>query len=90
MILRPTYGIKEALELAKYKIGVEYDFNYDSDKGRLYCFELIATVYPWAELETFTVSKFFGLVKRTCYLAKSLYGSEFFKKVYEKNRKANP
>lgn len=77
----------EALENAKSKVGVPYDFNYDSDKGKLYCFELITVVYPCAEFETYTVSKFFGLVKRTCYLAKSLYESEFFSKIYEKNKK---
>ena len=88
MILRPTYGTIEAIELAKSKVGVPYDFNYESDRGKLYCFELIATVYHFVDFETFTISKFFGLVKRTCYIAKSLYGSEFFLKVYEKNKNA--
>ena len=87
MVLRPIYGMDKAIEFAKSRVGVPYDFNYDSDKGRLYCFELIANAYSCVEFETYSVSKFFGLVKRTCYLAKSLYESEFFANVYEKNRK---
>lgn len=31
-----------------------------------------------------TVKKFFGLVKRKCYLAKSIYDNGFFTKLWEK------
>lgn len=46
MVLRPESGQEEAVKIAESKIGVPYDFNYESDFGKLYCFELIANCYP--------------------------------------------
>ena len=69
------------------KIGMPYDFDYKTDRGKLYCFELIATCYPQANIQTYTVKKFLGLVKRKCYLSKSLYLNPYFTKIYEKNQK---
>lgn len=87
MVLRPSSGQDEALKLAENRIGLPYDFNYESDAGKLYCFELIANCYPTSNMKTFDVSKFFGIVKRNCYLAKSIYENPFFIKLYEKNGK---
>jgi len=69
------------------KVGVPYDFDYKSDIGKLYCFELIAACYPWAGMQTHQVKKFFGLVKRDCFIAKSIYQNDFFRQIYEKNEK---
>lgn len=87
MVLRPKTCALESVELAHDGLGVPYDFNYKSDIGRLYCFELVALCHPEMAIETFKVKKFLGLVKRECYLAKSLYENEGFTKVYEKNNK---
>ena len=69
------------------QIGIPYDFDYKSDKGKLYCFELVANCYPIADIQTFEVKKFLGLVKRKCYLAKSLYENPWFEMVFERNAK---
>ena len=72
MVLRPSITESNfAVEKAESMIGIPYDFNYESDVGRLYCFELISICYPDAHMETF------GLIKRKCYLAKSIYGNGF-------------
>ena len=88
MVLRPAITESNfAVEKAESMIGVPYDFNYESDVGRLYCFELIAICHPDAHMETFDVKKIFGLIKRKCYLAKSIYGNGFFSIIYERNDK---
>lgn len=73
------------MEIAKSKIGVPYDFNYETDTGKLYCFELIANCYPQADIKTYKVKKFFGIIKRYCYIAKSIYLNPFFSQVFERN-----
>ena len=35
-------------------------------------------------MKVFTVKKFFGIVKRKCYLAKSIYENLFFFNLWEK------
>lgn len=87
MVLRPCYGQEYAIHNAETKLGLPYDFNYEGDSEKMYCFELVSHCYEFANLETFEVKKFFGLIKRQCILAKSLYQSEFFNKIYEKNNK---
>ncbi len=87
MVLRPKDGQMIAIATAIGKIGMPYDFDYKTDRGKLYCFELIATCYPQANIQTHIVKKFLGLVKRKCYIAKSLYLNPFFTKTYEKNDK---
>ena len=47
----------------------------------------MANCYPIANIQTFEVKKFLGLVKRKCYLAKSLYENPWFEVVFEKNAK---
>ena len=87
MVLRPKCGTIGAIVKAHELIGIPYDFNYESDIGRLYCFELIATCYEDSNMEKFTVKKFFGLLKRNCYLAKSIYCNKFFSILFEQNSK---
>lgn len=87
MVLRPIEGQIQAIISAYEKIGQPYDFNYKTDDNRIYCFELIDRCYPQAKMKTHVVKKFWGIVKRKCFLAKSIYQNPFFKKVYEKNRK---
>ena len=87
LILRPDQGQTMASATAIGKIGLPYDFDYKSDRGKLYCFELIATCYPHANVKTHLVKKFLGLVKRNCYLAKSIYLNPHFKPIFEKNEK---
>ena len=87
MVLRPEDGQTIAIATAIGKIGLPYDFDYKTDKGKLYCFELIATCYPNANVQTHVVKKFLGLIKRKCYLAKSIYENPFFTQIYEKNDK---
>ena len=84
MLLRPKSGQNEAVEKAVESIGKPYDFNYKSDDKRVYCFELISKCYPQSGMKEFTVKKFFGLVKRKCYLAKSIYENPFFFNIWEK------
>lgn len=86
MVLRPETGCHEAVEIAKKKIGVPYDFNYETDTGKLYCFELIANCYSQAGIKTYKVKKFFGIIKRYCYIAKSIYLNPFFSRVFERNQ----
>lgn len=88
MVLRPVWGMENAVKIANQKVGVPYDFNYESDIGKLYCFELIANCYPDSAMEEVVVKKFFGLVKRHCYVAKSIYDNPYFGTVFEKNRLA--
>ena len=57
-----------------------------SDDNRVYCFELISKCYPQSGMKEFTVSKLLGLVKRKCYLAKSIYENPFFLNLWEKCR----
>ena len=88
MVLRPAITESNfAVEKAESMIGVPYDFNYESDVGKLYCFELIANCHPDAHMEEYDVSKIFGLIKRKCYLAKSIYNNAFFTNMFERNDK---
>lgn len=87
MVLSPRSGQVKAIETAISKIGIPYDFDYKTDRGKLYCFELIANCYPEANIQTTVIKKFLGLVKRKCYVAPSLYGNDWFRKVFEKNAK---
>ena len=89
MLLRPIEGQEKAIEVAKSRIGVPYDFNYETDLDKLYCFELIAVCYPQSDMQTYVVKKFFGLVKRECYIAKSIYQNGFFIRLFERNKKYN-
>lgn len=85
MVLRPSSGSDDAVQTAKSLLGTPYDFDYTSDEDRLYCFELVNQCYLNSEMQTYDVSKFLGLVKKQCYLAKSIYENPFFEKVWEKN-----
>jgi hypothetical protein len=87
MVLRPLEGQKEAVDLANEKLKVPYDFNYKTDEKKLYCFELIAVCYPKANIQTYKIKKFFGLIKRNCYIAKSIYLNPYFKRIFERNEK---
>lgn len=89
MVLRPNGLAGQAVALAESLIGVPYDFNYEGDSEKLYCFELVSKCYPSAQMQTHPVSKFLGLVRRTCYLASSIYANPFFQKVWEKNDRSN-
>lgn len=85
MVLRPKNGQEDAIKKANELLNTPYDFDYKSDVGKLYCFELIANCYPQAEMKEVQVKKFFGIIKRDCYIAKSIYGNEFFTRVMERN-----
>ena len=87
MVLKPKEGQVMATATAIGKIGLPYDFDYRTDRGKLYCFELISACYPQANIQTHVVKKFFGLVKRNCYIAKSIYLNPHFQKIWEKNNK---
>ena len=87
MVLKPEAGQVMATATAIGKMGLPYDFDYKTDRGKLYCFELISTCYPQANIKTYTVKKFFGLIKRKCYIAKSIYGNPYFRELFEKNEK---
>ena len=87
MVLRPICGQDEAITIAKSKIDVPYDFDFKSDIGKLYCFELIANCYPQANIQTYTLKKLFGIIKRKCYIAKSIYLNPYFDIVFERNVK---
>ena len=87
MVLRPSDGQVMATATAIGKIGMPYDFDFKIDWNKLYCFELIATCYPQANIQTHKVKQLFGLLKRKCYIAKSIYLNPYFKKIYEKNAK---
>lgn len=87
MVLRPSYGTDEAIQLAHNRLDIPYDFDYSTDIGKLYCFELIASCYPASGMKTHEVKQFFGLVKRNCYIAKSIYENPFFASLFEKNEK---
>jgi len=87
MVLRPQDGALEAINIAAKKLGVPYDFSYDTDIGKLYCFELISVCYPQAQMKTHTVKQMFGLIRRDCFIAKSIYDNPFFKKIYERNER---
>ena len=88
MVLRPLEGQKEAVDLANEKLKVPYDFDYKTDEKKLYCFELIAVCYPKANIQTYNINKFFVLIKRNCYISKSIYLNPYFKQIFEKNEKA--
>ena len=75
MVLSPKEGQVSAIVTALSKIGIPYDFNYKTDRGKLYCFELIANCYPRAQIQTTVIKKFLGLLKRTCYIAPNIYGN---------------
>lgn len=87
MVLRPSDGQTMAIATAIGKIGLPYDFDYKTDRGKLYCFELIANCYPEAQIQTTLIKKFLGLVKRKCYIAPNIYNNAWFKMVFEKNAK---
>ena len=87
MVLCPKEGQLSAIETAISRIGIPYDFNYKTDRGKLYCFELIANCYPEAQIQTTVIKKFLGFVKRNCYIAPNIYGNQWFKVVFEKNAK---
>ena len=87
MVLRPLEGQKEAVDLANEKLKVPYDFDYKTDEKKLYCFELIVVCYPQANIQTYKIKKFFGLIKRNCYIAKSIYLNLYFRQIFERNEK---
>jgi hypothetical protein len=89
MALRPDSGQPDALEKSTEFLGVPYDFNYESDIGKLYCFELIAKCYPQFNLKEYDVEKLGGLIRRKCYLAKSIYQNSHFTKLLERNKKGS-
>ena len=85
MVLRPKNGQEEAIAIAHELLNTPYDFDYKGDAEKLYCFELIANCYPQAEMKKVKIKKFFGIIKRDCYIAKSIYGNGFFTRVMERN-----
>ena len=86
MVLHPSMEkTSDGVKIAQDLIGTPYDFNYESDNHMLYCFELIAKCYPEAHMEEFEVKQLGGLIKRSCYIAKSIYLNPFFKTIYERN-----
>ena len=87
MLLRPNSGQDSAIDEARMSLGIPYDFNYETDIGKLYCFELIAACYPQSSMRRFTIKKLFGLLKRECYIAKSIYQNPFFNQIFEINEK---
>ena len=89
MVLRPMEGQKEAVDLANEKLKVPYDFDYKTDEKKLYCFELIAKCYPQFNLKEYDVEKLGGLIRRKCYLAKSIYQNSHFTKLLERNKKGS-
>lgn len=38
-------------------------------------------------MKTYKIKKFFGIIKRDCYIAKSIYLNPFFKQLFERNEK---
>ena len=87
MLLRPKDGADDAVGRAYILLGIPYDFNYETDDEKLYCFELINKCYPQANMRVYLVEKLFGLIRRRCFLAKSVYANIFFSKKFEKNYK---
>jgi hypothetical protein len=81
-ILRPSSGQEEAIKRAKSILGKEYDFNFESDDKRFYCFEVCA--YCYKELNVKLLSdKVFGFIPSfPAYIAKSFFTNENFKLIY--------
>lgn len=89
-VCRPSEKRLEAIAKAREFLDkkVPYDFWFKSkDVNALYCFELAAQCYSGLDVKTFTVKKFFGLVKKNVYLAKSFKESPDFKVIFEYNPK---
>ena len=90
-ILRPRSGQREAIEIAKKFVedNIPYDFYFKNGCNALYCFELCAKCYPSLDIQRIEFKKFFGLLKRTAYLADSLRESPDMRIVFEYNPKHN-
>lgn len=87
LILRPKSGQKEAIKIASDLIGIQYDFNFELSKDRLYCHEFTATCYHTLSIKPVS-KKYFGCFKTpTAYLAESFINSPDFEAVYEFNPK---
>lgn len=91
-VYRPKKYKRDAVRIAKkfYRDNTSYDFMFDSkDDGSLFCFELAAKCYPKFSIPTYTIKKFFGLLKKEVYLSKSFDESDGFDKIFEFNPKRN-
>lgn len=89
-VYRPKKYRRGAVRIAKgfLRDEIGYDFAFDAkDSSSLFCFELAAKCYPKIDIPTYTVSKFFGLVKKDVYLAKSFAEAEGVDRVFEFNPK---
>lgn len=93
VILRPRYGVKEAIQILHGLTGKPYDFNFCSDNESYYCHELAATAYWPLDIPMLRPS-FFGLklpFGRKVFLADSFLNSPDFKRILERkpSRKDN-
>ena len=85
-VFRPKRGAKTAVKIARSCIGKEYDFDFESGNGSLYCFELCKKAYPKLDIKPVLIKRFFGLVKKTVYVAQSIIDSPDCDLVYCANK----
>ena len=91
-VFRPKKYQKTAIKKAKQmlKDNIPYDFNFMSKNSAVYCFELCGSCYKKLKIPTYTVKKFFGLIKKEdVYLAESFFMSNDLECIYHFNPKYN-
>ncbi len=85
-VLRPNYGIEEAVNFAKSYLGKKYDFKFDTkDSDEFYCHELVAKCYNSLPIQSIPV-KFCGISFEflgTKFLADSFLTNENIKIIIE-------
>lgn len=68
MILRPSFAVDEVMlqQWCEKVVGTLYDYNFESDDKRLYCFELAADAIEWSsgkaikQIQTLAGKKYLG------------------------------
>ena len=90
-ILRPNKYKQQAIKQAKKFLenNTPYDFCFNSGSSALYCFELVAECYPKMDIKKIQVKSFFGLLRKSTYLADSFRTNANFNIVFEYNLKHN-
>ena len=90
-IFRPSAFQEEAIAKAEKFVenNVPYDFIFQKGDSALYCFELAAECYKKLNVQKIKLKKFFGLLHKTVYLARSFRDNESFKCVFEYNPRFN-
>lgn len=86
-IFRPKSGTKKAITIANKLIGLKYDFIFKENNNNVYCFELCALTYPKLDIQPIKIKKYFGLIKKSVYIAQSIINSKKCKLIFCKNVK---